>query len=449
MKRWVVVLLVLLAVVLLVSPGIVGQLAERSLKDSISWAEREGDDILVTEETFDRGWFTAEGRHRIELKHGDLRSSLLRFTGADANHQVPALIVDTRIDHGLVPFTSMSRKSGSLAPALASTVSTLQLVLADAGSAGEGEIIDIPGTLYTQVGLTGATASRYLLEPGSFDDDETRIEWQGADISAGTDSSRRKLTYEGTVEPFSLLSGDRMLSLERASFEGDSRYSDYGFMVGRVSADLDSLSFSGGAAHVVNIRNLELEATSDVVDGRVSGRSTLTVNGFSVPGAGEVDATMALAANRLDAASLEGILSQLRAARRAPDPDAAMQTLYPRIEGELRQMLASGAELRIDSLDFKLPQGEVTTRLHLELPEMDEGSDASWAALLLALTASADVRVPVALMELAQAANPQSGALIAMGILKPDGDSYIVNARYEKGLLTVNGAPMPIPLPGR
>src|SRR5690606_6162315 len=129
----------------------------------ISWAERESEDILVTEETFDRGWFTAEGRHRIELKHGDLRSSLLRFTGGDATDEIPALIVDTRIDHGLVPFTSMTRKSGSLAPALASTVSTMQLVLVD--GEGESEIIDIPGTLYSQVGLTGATASRYLLEP--------------------------------------------------------------------------------------------------------------------------------------------------------------------------------------------------------------------------------------------------------------------------------------------
>jgi hypothetical protein len=68
--------------------------------------------------------------------------------------------------------------------------------------------------------------------------------------------------------------------------------------------------------------------------------------------------------------------------------------------------------------------------------------------VILALTASADVRLPVAVMDLAQAASPESGALIAMGILKKDGDSYIVNAEYRKGLLTVNGAPMPIPLPG-
>ena len=443
MKRWVVVLLVLLAVVILVSPGIVGQLAERSLKDSISWAEEESEDILVTEETFDRGWFTAEGRHRIELKRGDLRSSLLEFTGGDADDRIPVLIVDTRIDHGLVPFTSMSRKSGSLLPALASTMSTMQL------DTGDGGLIDIPGTLYSHVGLTGATGSRYLLQAGSYEDEQAQVEWQGADVSATTDSSRRELTYRGEIEPLSLHSGDKHFSLKQASFEGDSRYTDFGFMVGAVLVEIDELSFSGGAGEAVDVANLKIDASSDVVDERVSGKTVLTVDGFSVPGVGDVDVAIDVAANRLEAASLQGIIAEVRAAQQAPDPDAAMQALYPRIEKDLRTMFSSGAELRIDRFDLTLPQGEVTTRLHLELPEAETAGEVSWAALLLALTASADLRVPVALMDLAQAANPQSGALIAMGILKPDGDSYVVHAQYEKGLLTVNGAPMPIPLPGR
>ena len=443
MKRWVVVLLVLLAVVLLVSPGIVGQLAERSLKHSISWAESESEDFRVTEETFDRGWFTAAGRHRIELKRGDLRANLLEFSGKDENDQVPALIVDTRIDHGLVPFTSMSRESGSLVPVLASTISTMQL------ETGDGEIVDIPGTLYTQVGLTGATASRYLLEPGSFDENDAEVEWQGADVSASTDSSRRELSYEGAVEPLSLQTADKNLSLKRAAFEGDSRYTDFGFMVGAISVSMDDFAFRNGASDELSIRNLDFDASSDIIDGRVSGTTTITVNGFSVPGTGDVSMVMDVAASGLDATSVQEVLAQVRAAQRAPDPDAAMQAIYPQIEDDLRTLLASGAEVRIDRFDFSLPQGEVTTKLHFVLPEMDEGEEASWAALLLALTASADLRVPVALMDLAQAATPQSGALIAMGILKLDGDSYVVNAQYEKGLLTVNGAPLPIPLPGR
>jgi hypothetical protein len=33
-----------------------------------------------------------------------------------------------------------------------------------------------------------------------------------------------------------------------------------------------------------------------------------------------------------------------------------------------------------------------------------------------------------------------------MGFLQKNGDVYELAAKYKKGLLTVNGAPMPIPL---
>ncbi len=44
------------------------------------------------------------------------------------------------------------------------------------------------------------------------------------------------------------------------------------------------------------------------------------------------------------------------------------------------------------------------------------------------------------------AMNPQAGALVGMGFLRKNGDVYEMRAEYAQGLLTVNGAPMPIPL---
>ena len=38
--------------------------------------------------------------------------------------------------------------------------------------------------------------------------------------------------------------------------------------------------------------------------------------------------------------------------------------------------------------------------------------------------------------------------LVAMGALKKDGDYYQMKAEYAMGLVTINGAPMPIPLQG-
>jgi uncharacterized protein YdgA (DUF945 family) len=337
----------------------------------------------------------------------------------------------------------MARESGSLMPGLASTVSTLQL------DPGDGNLIAVPGTLYSQVRLTGATASRYLLEAGAFAGDEVDVEWEGADVSMTSDASRRSLRYDGRINPLSVQKGDGSFRLGFTTIEGDSRSTEYGFMVGAISLSIDSLAIAPDSGAQVDTGKVQLDASSDIVGERVNAGMAVTIADFSLPEFGAVDVSMDLSATGLNARSVQAIVTEVQRAQRADDPDAALAALYPQIEQDLQTLLSAGAEIRVDRFDATLPQGEVTTRLRFQLPEAVAGADFSWAALVLALTASADLSIPVALMELAQSANPQSASLIAMGILKKDGDTYIVNAEYEKGLLTVNGAPMPIPLPGR
>ena len=103
MKRWLVVLLVVLAVVVLVSPGIVGRMAEKNLEENIEWAEREGGGIEFQTESFDRGWFTSEGRHRVVLSTAAFREVAAKYQEKTGNDKLPSLIIDTRLDHGLVP----------------------------------------------------------------------------------------------------------------------------------------------------------------------------------------------------------------------------------------------------------------------------------------------------------------------------------------------------------
>jgi uncharacterized protein YdgA (DUF945 family) len=127
MNRWLVALLVLLAVVILVSPGIIGRLAEQNMEEGIEWAESESPGVAITTEAFDRGWFTSEGQHRVVLEGGQFQDATERYAAATGNPELPSLIIDTRIDHGLLPLSSLTRDSGSLVPGLASTISTFQL----------------------------------------------------------------------------------------------------------------------------------------------------------------------------------------------------------------------------------------------------------------------------------------------------------------------------------
>jgi uncharacterized protein YdgA (DUF945 family) len=441
MKRWIVFGLITLAVIVLVSPGIVGQLAERNLRNSISWAEDENEDLVVTEERFERGWFTAKGRHRIELDH-DLFGSASGTPG-----EMAALVIETRIDHGLVPLTSMARDAGSLQPALASTVSVISLDL------GHGRVVELPGRLTSRIGLTGATVSRYELEAGSFKDEGVDLEWQGADVRFSIDAAASAASYEGRIEPLRYTGGSEAWSLGAIAFEGEQQRTRYGFSTGDIALRMADASLDvliGGAS---GFGSLAFDASSEISDDRLSGVSSLDIEGLVMPELGAIDFGLDVAVNRLDAASVQRIREALDAAGETGEPMDELDSVYPRIEKDLQTLLAAGAELRVDRFVLSLPQGEVTAAMRFDLPASDPGPDFSWPSLLLALTASAEMRVPAALVEMAREANPeQAGALVAMGILKREGDVYVVKGEYAQGLVTVNGAPLPIPLgafPGR
>jgi len=66
----------------------------------------------------------------------------------------------------------------------------------------------------------------------------------------------------------------------------------------------------------------------------------------------------------------------------------------------------------------------------------------------MTLDAEADLTASEGFVDYAMAVNPDAGAIIGMGYLRKKGDVYEMRAEYAKGLLTINGAPMPIPMGG-
>ena len=60
MKKGIVALLVILALVVLLSPGLIGRLAEKSVNDQLNWAAQENQEVVITSERFDRGWFSSD-----------------------------------------------------------------------------------------------------------------------------------------------------------------------------------------------------------------------------------------------------------------------------------------------------------------------------------------------------------------------------------------------------
>jgi len=434
-KKGIVVLLVVLALVILISPGLIGRVAEKSVEENLNWAAQESGALKVTSENFSRGWFSSEGQHRVTIDDDKFKAALGSMTQSDDIGPLPVLIIDTHLDHGLVAVSSLVRDKGSLAPGLGRAVSTLSVELPD------GETVKLPGSIYSKVALSGELQSNYVLPAGSFNEDGGALSWGESDIDFSTNPNNGKVTAAGDIGELRIEDGTNLVVIRGLTFDARQQPTEFGFSTGDAKVKLGGMSVTNSGMQAGGIKGMTVDASTAVRNGLLSGRTQLSLDSEAIPQFGEVSVVADVSLSGADAAAIGALQQALKAQGPNPDP----QQMMGLIGDDLKQLLATGLELRFDQLDVTLPMGTVKTRLDFKVKE-DDAATFEWTSLLLATEASADISIPEGLIELATQMNPQMGAAVGMGFLKKNGEVYELKAEYAKGLLTVNGAPMPIPL---
>jgi uncharacterized protein YdgA (DUF945 family) len=441
-KRSIVVVLVTLAMLIIISPGIIGWLAERDLEDGIEAAKVTSPEITIRTERFDRGWFTSEGRHRIELSDRGAFPTLARFVDQAGYQQMPALIVNSRIDHGIVPVGALSRDDSSLEPGIASMYSTLQL------DPGNGELIDLPGDVTTSVSLTGETSMAINVTEGEWNDSGVALIWSGAQLDLAVAATGDLSSLNGFIAPMTLATERETVETGRIDVSIAQEPREYGLMAGVMELDSAAFVTRDQYGNTVGINAITMRGATDVEDDRINASSSADISGMTVPGMGDVDLGFDFELNGLDAESFALIYSEYREAAANSGPEQAMSSLYPAMEAELQQLLSAGGDLKLDRLDITFSQGRIESDFSLSLPESKAGDAFSWPGLILKMEAEMNVRMPAELFELAVAMYPEAKSALALGFLIPDGDHYKMHVSVVSGLARINGAPMQIPIPG-
>jgi len=434
-KKGIIVLLVALALIVLISPGLIGRMAEKSVDDNLNWAAQESGGLTVTSENFNRGWFSSQGQHRVEVKDDNLKLMLGSVAGSDDLGELPVLIIDTRLDHGLIPVSSMTRDKGSLAPGLGNAVSTLSIELPD------GKRIDLPGNVYSKVAISGELQSNYVLPAGSIEEDGGTVTWDESDIDITTNPRNGTVTAAGRIGKLSIKDGQDHVELNGLNFNASQVPTKYGFSTGHMHMELGSLAATTSGISSGGIKHMKLDAKTELRNGQLHGRTQLEIDSEDIPQFGEVSLVADVILAGADAAAVGAIQAALEAQGPNPDPEQMMAL----VGDDLKRLLAAGVELRLDRLDVTLPMGTVKSKIDLKVKQ-DDAATFEWTSLLLTTEASADISIPQELLDMAMQVNPEIGAAVGMGFLKLKGDVYEMQAEYAKGLLTLNGAPMPIPL---
>ena len=436
MKKSFVFLLLALALVVIVSPGIVGKLAEQSMDENLDWAASESREFSVTPLGFDRGWFSSEGRHRIELNDGDVRDVLNVLFQDSGYSGIPALIIDTRIDHGLVPVSSMGREQGSLAPGLGSAISTLQVEFA------AGDTIDLPGMIYSKVGLAGDLQSNLVVEPGTFSDGAETLQWGNVDALITINPASGTVGFNGMIDELVLASPGEEITVGAITFEGEQQGTPFGFAIGDAEVSIESIAYPSEFARM-ETGPLRLTSVASLDDELLSGRTTLDIDYFPFGEFGPSTIGFDASITGADAAAI-GHISDVLDRVETYGSDEALRLA---VEDDLRALFAKGFEVRVDRFDIAMPPGTVAMTLDVQVEPTDI-DEFVMTSLLPAVDARLDLSVPAELYDYALSLDPQIGAAVAMGFLRPEGNDYKMQAEFSNGLLTVNGAPMPAIIPG-
>lgn len=413
-------LFVVVVLAVLLTPGVIGHLAAQSVNDSLEWAASENTTLVITATDFEGSWFTSSGQHRIESLAGDM----------------PVLVVNTRLDHGVIPVSSLARKKGSLLPALGSAVSTLGLEL------GDGSVDPLPITIYTSVGLGGALRSQLIVMPGGIDVADERFDWGDAEFLISSSPGDRSFGVQGVFSSLAIRSDTETAIVGEIEVDVALAATPYGYMVGALHFALDSIAIIS-AEQTMTVGPLSFDSDSSLDGDRVNGDLALNVENapMFIGGTGGVQLVARL--EDADAARLGETMRSIDAMQSVADYEDELA----QVADDVLDLLAAGMQLHIDQLDILSSFGQFTSRASVTAAASDS-NEYTWAAAATLLKGSADLSLPKALVDLATQTNPELHGVIGLGYLRKRGEFYRMEASFADGVLTVNGAPTPIPLPG-
>ncbi len=435
MKRWLLAGLLGLAILLFLAPGIIGMLAERSLEQQLAQNSRMSPEYVVRELDFERGWFNSAGRHRVPLADPALAQFIALLTpGAGYPLQAPALIIETRLEHGLVALGNAPHDASALIPALANGVSTLSLELPD------GSELPVPGVLYSRLGLTGSATFRYELPAGDQTRDKLHLTWQDSSAGLSSTSTGRELSFTADLGATRASNEFNSLEFSSAQVAASRKATPFGFPLGDVKlriADVDWLTFGIPERWAL----LDVEGHSAFQGTKVQGDLQFKLLALQTED-GPYDIEIRANVANANAERLGPIIRALQYSRNG----ASLASLQPYtgFDDDLRGLISAGINLDIEQLQLRTSAGDGIAKLTITVPELRDV--ASWPALLLALTATADIEIGRTRVEAPSPITDQLRLLIAGGFLILDGDVYRLKADYAKGKATVNGAPLVIPM---
>jgi uncharacterized protein YdgA (DUF945 family) len=421
-------------------PYLFGGRAEASYRALIARLNEEAADLRLVPESYDRGWFSSTAQTRIEVPRG---------------HAV--LWLQHRIAHGPFPWDRLRDLHFRPVQAVIETAARA----AESGSAAARlsarTVLALDGAALTEI---RAPADRGgSAHPGGGES----LQWQGlgGELRLPPNLTRVDGSLQSAGVQWRGAAGH--WTAEDLQWRLDMRRGVEGLTLGRMTLGVARLAYrpTGEAGVPVSAFGSRLSTDSTAEGGQVAVALDLGVDGVELPNRRYGPATVRLTLSRLDAPTLGRLRRGLRdLEREGVTGEEARAGAMLRVLELLPGLLAAGPRLELN-LAATGPSGTfrgIGSAWLVPGPGALPVFSAEW---IERLRAEAELRLPGAVVDELLATSPSdadtgaSGAAAGFGqrlrswidggYLVPEGSDYVLRARVEGRVLTVNGKPVELP----
>ncbi len=443
MKKVIIAVLVLLALVLLIMPGAVGVLAENQFRALSGNLDSEAPGLQLLIEDYERGWFSSRARYRLSLEQPVMEASLKEVL--DEFPGMPALVNEAEIFHGPILFAALGREGVSLAPVLAQSFDEISI------APGDNELITLPARVITRLAIAGPHSNHISVARYQHAFDQAggagTLTWGGMNLRTHFNAELNHVAVEGQIDSIDISSDKFLFRAGPVTVHSQNSLTEYGLWVGDGQLTWAGMRLDASDKAAFAMGELVAEADSNIKAGKMHQGLQVSLADISINGWQGGPGKLVFSAEKLDAKALGKLVDLLRQLAWRDEKITSSAAVMPVVFPQIQALLAGGPQLAVPELSFGTADGVLSFTGELVFPE---STPEAAFAFITGLTGNAQLRLPVALTDSMATLNPQAEAglraLRNAGFLVSKGNELVLDAAVKGGLLTVNGQPIPLPM---
>ena len=446
MKKWLLLVLVIILAVVVFTPYGFGFMIEKNYKNILTQIPHSKVQIKIVD--YQRGWFSSNAKLKISF-------NMPKLLEQKAKVKPLTFFVNETINHG--PLIIATNPDGDK-----------RLVIGQAFILGLVKQPNVNGYAITLIHLHGSVDNHLLLYNVNFGSQQQGFVYAIHDLNAHTNISSNLKTVEGNVKiaAIDFLTKSLVQHSDNINVDFHLKKSPSGMYLGKTNAQLQKQAGLVMQRLQFQLNNVRMSSDSNEVDGKINYALQLSMKNILLNNQNYGPANLYVTVDKLDAEKLLALQNKLQVIK--ANETITKQELK-QYSSAIMQLLSKGLNLNIKQLNLILPEGKLAAHANIKINPQPLAINNP-IVFLANLDVNANLEIPKVFLQNmmetfathvekpkqtkkgeekivkqektpAEIAKDQINQWLHNGMLIADGDNYKINVSFNQMQLLVNGKP--------